>query len=80
MVLEDIGQHVARCQISIREYTSSITWLIAAEEIYLSSFTPDSLELNFRHNRVIDFGLDVRAIEGIDPVYNWELTAVSGDE
>ena len=62
------------CQIAIRQYSSTVRWNITAEQFYIDSYSPENLMMTFRRDNVIDFNLDVRSIEGVDPEYSWLMT------
>ncbi|MBT3231749.1 MAG: T9SS type A sorting domain-containing protein [Calditrichaeota bacterium] len=74
IIFEELGEYLVQCQISDGEFTSAVRWHVSAEEFYIDSFSPDSLSWAVRRPREVDFSLNVRAMEGIEPRYRWIMT------
>jgi len=70
----ELGEHQLSCLVSNGNMTSTITWHVSVVEWFLQSFEPDSLDLVVRRGLDINFGLDVRTVEEVEPDYIWTLT------
>jgi len=69
-----LGDYRLECRISNEEFTTIVPWNILVREMFIRSFTPDSLDLIIRRGANVDFSLDVAAIEDIELNYLWTLT------
>ena len=74
IIFEELGEYFVQCQVSDREFTSSITWHVSVVELYISEFTPDSLEMTVRRNSEVPFRITARAVDGDPLQYIWTCT------
>ncbi len=75
---DDRGFHEVACFVSDQNPGDSVFWEVEVSDLFISAFTPDSLELNRRRGTSIDFSIDrVSRIDGEDPQYFWTLTNLS---
>ncbi len=72
----DIGEHLVRCVVSDGELANSIRWHVTVTDLYIQSFTPDTLNLTIRRGVAVDFTIDsVATIGGNEDVqYLWTKT------
>jgi len=78
---DQVGRENVHCTISNEEYSVETGWIITVLELYIASYSPDSLALSLRRGSSQTFSLDtVRAVDG-DPVqYQWTLTNLDNFE
>ena len=70
---DELGDYAVNCYVSDGEATVSITWHIDVTSLYIESFSPDTPDLLVRRNQEVDFSVNVRAVEGDDISYLWEM-------
>jgi len=74
ILFEELGLFNVQCQVSDGNSTVAITWHVSVVEFYISGFTPEEQALIVRRRSEVEFSVDIRAVEGVDPDYNWILT------
>jgi len=81
VAIEDIGQDTMRVLVNDGQMETDLTWYLTITDLFISSFSPDSLSLALRRGTSQTFSLDtVRAVEG-DPVqYQWTVTNLDNFE
>jgi len=72
---DELGEFHIKCIVSDEAVGDSIAWYVDVRDLFITSFSPDTLSLALRRGSSQTFSLDtVRAVEG-DPVqYQWTLT------
>ena len=78
VTFEEFGEYSVQCRVSDGEFISVVRWYVTAEEWYIDTHTPDSLNWTIRRPHEVEFSLGVRAIEGVEPQYRWILTGQRG--
>jgi hypothetical protein len=69
----DTGLYAVKCLISDGAHSDSVQWSVQATDLYISDWTPDSLDFPVRRGSDLQFSVFVRATPG-DPVnINWLL-------
>ncbi len=64
---EQLGNQDVTCRIGALDNTISIRWHVTVTDLYVHSFTPDSLNLALRRGASVDFAIDsVAAVGGND--------------
>jgi len=77
----EIGQPNINCQVTIDELSANAHWLVNVTDLYISDFTPDTLNLTLRRGVSIDFSLDtIRFTDGADPEYLWTKTNLANGQ
>ncbi|MFH0766267.1 MAG: T9SS type A sorting domain-containing protein [Calditrichota bacterium] len=74
VVFDELGDYDVQCQVSDGEFTVAITRHVQVVDLYISDFTPDSLEFTVRRTAEVPFRITVRAVEGERINYRWRLT------
>ncbi len=69
---QEIGDYSVQCWISDDEGSDSIRWDVHAKDLFIVSYSPDTLDLTIRRGSSVDFSLDtLRLTEGEPPEYLW---------
>ena len=78
---DSLGVHLVECRIADPDATVSVRWHVTVSDLFIASYSPDTLSLSLRRGTSQTFSLDtVRAVEG-DPVqYQWTLTNLDNFE
>lgn len=71
VIWEELGEFELTCQVSNEELTSSVTWRVSVLEWLIDSFTPDTSEFIIQRGTEVDFALNIRSINEIDPGFLW---------
>jgi len=71
ILFDVLGDHAVQCVVSDGDGAASVEWSVHVREFFIDTHLPDTLELTVRRRTVVDFSLDVSAIEGVEPVYSW---------
>ncbi len=73
VTFDELGTDTVQCTVSDSALSDSIRWIVHVEEMYIDSYSPQTLNPSIRRNSTIDFSITTRAIED-DPVeYLWLL-------
>jgi len=77
----EIGVDTVSCRISNDDGVTATGWIVTVTDLFISSYSPDTLSLFHRRGTSQTFSLDtVRAVEG-DPVeYQWTLIDLNNFE
>ncbi len=72
---DQLGEQIVECRVSNEEFSTTIRWHITVTDLFISAFTPDTLDLALRRGTSVDFSLDiVRYTPDGDPEYLWRKT------
>jgi len=75
IIFRDAGVDTVKCVISDTELGDSTSWKITVSDLFITAFTPDSLDLTIRRGRSVMFSIDTVAVAGGGEVnYAWTLT------
>ncbi len=73
IIFDELSADTVQCTVSDSALSDSIRWIVHVEELYIDSYSPQTLSFSIRRNSTIDFSVTTRAIED-DPVeYHWLL-------
>ncbi len=76
-----LGDYSIMCHISNGVGEVRTGWNITVTDLYISAFTPDTLDLTLRRGSSVDFSLDtVRYIGEEEPEYLWTKSNLSNGE
>jgi len=78
VTFDSLGEQLVTCRVANNELAGEVNWHVRVRDLYIESYTPDSLGLTVRRRTTLNFGVIVRATPG-DPVqYLWTLTRLDG--
>ena len=73
ITFDELGTDTIDCTVSDGELADSIRWIIHVEELYIDSYSHQTLTIPTRRNSTIDFAVTARAVAD-DPVeHQWLL-------
>ena len=77
----DVGNHEVVCIVSDGQFADSVQWHVTVTDLYISAFTPDTLNLTLRRGSLVDFSIDtVQYVGEEEPEYVWTKTNLSNGE
>ena len=69
------------CQVSYAQVTIVVRWTVIVRDLYVSAFTPDTLNLAIRRGTSADFSLDtIRYTDGEEPEILWTKTNLANGQ
>ncbi len=78
---DTLGVDTIRCTVFDSTGSDQVEWEVMVAELYISAFTPDSLNLTLRRGTTIDFSIDrIRQTAGDAPEYLWTKSNLSNGE
>jgi len=81
LTFDSLGAQIVSCTVTQGQIGTTIRWHINVTDLYIYSFTPDTLNLQVRRNTPIDFSLDsIAASEEGDLRYLWTVTNLENFE
>ena len=82
VTFSSLGYLTVKCIVSDGELSDSVTWHVTVTDLYIQSFTPDTLNLTLRRGASVDFTIDsVAAVGGNDDVqYLWTKTNLDNQQ
>ena len=81
VTFDSLGVTDVVCRVINEQSVVSIGWHVTVDDFFISSFTPDTLNLAIHRGASIDFSLDtVRYTEGDEPEYLWTKSNLSDPE
>jgi len=80
-VFSQLGVDTITCVVSDGVYSTFIRWSVVVRDLFIASYSPDTLSLFLRRGTSQTFSLDtVRAVEGDPLQYQWTLTNLDNFE
>ncbi|MFC2150477.1 T9SS type A sorting domain-containing protein [Calditrichota bacterium] len=75
----ELGVDTISCTAVREDQSVTMRWLVSVREMYIESYTPDTLDLQLRRGTAVDFSINVRAAhpEAVD--YQWTLADLYGE-
>ena len=78
---DSLGQYELICLLRHSAEALQITWHITVTDLYVSAFTPDTLDLAIRRGTSVDFSLDtIHYTDGEEPEIVWTKTNLSSGQ
>ena len=75
---DTVGVDTVVCHLTDDDAEITVGWEITVTDLYISAFTPDTLNLTLRRGTSVYFVLDtIRFNEGFDPDFLWKKTNLS---
>ena len=77
----EYGQHTVNCNVELDSIVVTVTWHVIVTDLFISAFTPETLDLAIRRGTSVDFSLDtIRFTDGSDPEILWTKTNLSNGQ
>ncbi|MFC2150164.1 hypothetical protein ACFLQV_01545, partial [Calditrichota bacterium] len=70
----ELGVDTISCTAVREDKSVTMRWLVNVTEMYIESYTPDTLDLQLRRGTTVDFDLNVRTSHPEDVEYQWTLS------
>ena len=81
MFFAELGEQRVRCEVSDGENVTSRSWAVFVDDLFITDYSPDSLNLIVRRSTSVDFSIDeVKFSEGNDPAYEWTFTDLADSQ
>ncbi len=82
VLFERSGVVEVACRITADQSVSIVTWHVTVTDLYIQSFTPDTLNLSIRRGASVDFAIDSVAVVGgnEDVQYLWTKTNLDNQQ
>ena len=81
IIFDEAGDIVVECRVTLEPASVAIRWHVTVTDLYISEFSPDTLNLTLRRGASVDFSLDiVRYVGEQEPEYLWTKANLSNGE
>jgi len=81
ITFDDPGEFLVECAVTQNDNHISVRWHVTVTDLYVSAFTPDTLDLAIRRGSSVDFSLDtIRYTDGEEPEILWTKTNLSNGQ
>ncbi len=81
VVFREGGQTEIQCIVEAEELRISIRWHVTVTDLYISAFTPDTLNISVNRGDSLTFAIDtVRFIGDVEPAYLWTVTNLNNGQ
>ena len=81
IAMDSLGEHQVDCRVITDNGPGGRSWRVKILDIFISAFTPDTLNLAIRRGASVDFSLvSVRYTDGDEPEYLWTKSNLDNQE
>ena len=73
IIFDELGSDTIQCVVSDGELSDSVRWIVHVEELFIDSYSPQTITLSTRRNNTTDFNITTRSVADDPVVYAWLL-------